>query len=157
MERDAGPHEAPSAVAHQRFAARPDAPADAGACGQTHHAEPGEPPEQVPAEYALGQRGRSGTDREFDRAGRGELFGDLHAGVSTADHQHRAVGQLPRIAVRAAVQLHDLLAETGGFGRDDRRLERSGRDDYLPRLQVLAGGLDIEEPSRCGTGRSPWC
>jgi hypothetical protein len=40
-----------------------------------------------------------------DRAGGGQFRGDLHAGVSAADHHDRAFGQVARVAVVRAVEL----------------------------------------------------
>ena len=67
--------------------------------------EPGEPPEQVPAEQPLRQHRYLRRRRQVDLPGRGEFLGDLESGVAAADDQHRAGGQGLRVAVVGAVDL----------------------------------------------------
>ena len=57
-----------------------------------------------------------------------ELGGDLHSRRSGPDHQDVAVGQLPRVAVGAGVDLRQSRV-VGNDRRDDGSLERPGRDD----------------------------
>src|SRR5438105_4394927 len=59
-------------------------------------------PEQVATENPLRERRLPRPDRQVNLAGRGELLGDLKAGVASTDHQHRTVGKIPRRPVPGA-------------------------------------------------------
>lgn len=84
---------------------------------------PGVPPAQVGA-----VRGR-------------DLVRDVRAGVRGADHQHRALGELGRVAVLAGVQLPDLRREAGREVRHARRPpEGAGRHDHVVRVVPFLAG-----------------
>ena len=59
---------------------------------------------------------------------RGDLVGDVRAGVRRADDEHGAVAQLLRPAIRAGVQLPDRRVEVRRERRDARVAEGAGRD-----------------------------
>ena len=72
-----------------------------------------------PGRATLRQHRRAGADRQPHRAAGDQLRGDLHAGVSGADHHDRAVRQVARVAVPRAVQLGDgRLQPSSGHGTD---------------------------------------
>ena len=80
-------------------------PAEPRVDGDSQQAEPGEPPEQVPAGQPLGQHRCPLTDGEVDLAGGSQFLGDLEPGVAAPDDQHRSTGQGLGIAVAGTVDL----------------------------------------------------
>ena len=89
-----------------------------------------------------------GTDRQIDAPARAQqLIRDLHAGRSGTDDEHRAVGQLTRIAVGARVDLHDPCV----VGHDRRYHADVGRDRSPPRRSAPRSS---RRSSRRGTSRA---
>ena len=82
---------APVGPDHNVPAAHP--PARPGGDRDPQQAEPGQPPEQVPAGQPLGQHRIGGGDGEVDLVGGGQLLGDLEARVAPAHHQHPSRGR----------------------------------------------------------------
>ena len=87
-------------------------------------------------------------------ARRGELLGDLEAGVAAAHDQHRPVGQIVRRAVGAAVELDDVRVEALGDRRDDGHLERPGRDDDL--VGLVGAVVELDEVAAARARRTDW-
>ena len=89
-----------------------------------------QPPEEVAAGEALRQRLLTRADRKDDLVGRGELLGDLEAGVPAPDDEHRSLGDVARPPIAGAMCLPDLRIEVLGELGDVRRLEwpRSDHD-----------------------------
>src|SRR5207237_4311358 len=83
-------------------------------------------PEQVATENPLRKRRLPRPDRQVNLSGGGELFGDLKAGVASADDQRRTVGKVSRRPVPCAVELEDVLSEAVRDRRHVRDLERAG-------------------------------
>ena len=90
---------------------------------------PYEPPEEILAEKTLRQRRNTLTDGEAHLPRRRELFGDLEAGVPASHDEHLANRHLRRVAVVSAMDLEDRVVEVLSNGRNERNLERTGRND----------------------------
>ena len=92
------------------------------------------------------------ADRERHvAAGALDLGRELDAGRGGADHQHRAVGKLPGIAVGGGHDLDDVRREGRGERRDGREVAVPG-GDHDARGAPRAGGRLHAEP---GVGRAP--
>ncbi len=79
-------------------------------------AEDAEPPDEV-APAVASRRPVVRADREVDPAARAlQLVGDLHTGRPGADDEDGAVGQLPRVAVGAGVELQRARRRRGRPG-----------------------------------------
>ena len=75
---------------------------------------------------------------------RGDLEGDVPAGMGGADHEHRPGLQLVRTAVGTRVQLQDLGRQVGGEGGDVRRPAEGPGGDH----DVVAGERVVPEGQR---------
>ena len=94
------------------------------------HAGLRQPPEEVTARKSLRERCLTRADREDHLVRRRELFGDLEARVSAADHEQDSLRHIARPAVARAVCLPDLGVEV--LGRDSAR-RAFGRGPSRPR------------------------
>lgn len=84
------------------------------------------------------------ADREIDLTSRLlEFIGDLHARRPCADHQDRALRQLPGVVIGTGVDLVDSCGLRYDR-RDDGLLERPGGRHDVARLDGAVGGLDVE-------------
>ncbi|MCY1436650.1 hypothetical protein D9M71_527810 [compost metagenome] len=84
------------------------------------------------------------SDREVNLlAGTHQPLGYLHPRRTGPHHQHSALGQLLRIAVRSGVHLRQSFV-LGGDRRDDRALERTGGGHHTIGLDHALGGFNPE-------------
>ncbi len=75
---------------------------------------------------------RSIANAEMDlAAGEMQVLGDLAAGLSAADNQHRAFGQRLRVAVFGRMGLHDVSGQALRTAGDDRDLIAARGDHHL--------------------------
>ncbi len=108
------------------------------------HSELRQPPEDVAAEEPLRQGRLARPNRELNGVARRQFFCDLEAGVTPADDQDAAVGDVARPAVARAVHLEDLGRELPGNWGRARLVERAGGDDDLIGHNVPPVSLDQE-------------
>ena len=64
-------------------------------------------------------------------AGEMQVFRDLAARLPAADHEHRALRKLLRVAIERRMDLHDVGRQTLRATRDDRNLIAAGRNHHL--------------------------
>ena len=95
------------------------------------HSELRQPPEDVAAKEPLRQGRLARPNRELNGVTRRQFFCDLEAGVTPADDQDAAAGDVARPAVARAVRLEDLGRELPGERGRARLVERAGGDDHL--------------------------
>ena len=103
----------------------------------------GQPPDEIPSSISTRQA-TVATDRKIDAAaGANELFGDLGAGGTGADDQHRPGGKLVGVAIATGVNLKEARI-LGQQGRDYRALIGTGGDNHIARLDRTVRGLGQE-------------
>ncbi len=130
-ERDAVlPHEFARARPDEGIAVA-DTPAEPRVGRRIEHSELRQPPEDVAAKEPLRQGRLARPNRELNGVTRRQLFCDLEAGVTPADDQDAAAGDVARTAVAGAVRLEDLGRELPGERGRARLVERAGGDDHL--------------------------
>ena len=76
-------------------------------------------------------------DRQVYLTGGGELFGNLKAGVASANNQRRTIGKVLGAPVPRAMELEDLFTDAVSDRRHEGHLERPGGDhDLIGRIAV---------------------
>src|SRR6476646_12130737 len=139
-QRHAGALEATGAGSDQHVA-RGELPPQSRVGAYLHEPDDREPPEQILAEQALRKRRHALSDREGHVPRGREFVGDLVTGVPSSDDDDLTLWQLRRISVVGAVDLEDLVVGVVDHSRDERGLERSGRNDDLVRAERILRGL----------------
>jgi hypothetical protein len=106
-------------------------------------AQHAEPPDEVAVAVAARWPVVRADGQVHLAAARTELLGDLSTRGAGADHEHSALGELLRVAVRRGVDLvrHQVLADDA---RRDGDLERAGRRDHVAGGDGALAGLDEE-------------
>ena len=108
--------------------------------GVVPFAEHAEPPNKI-APAVAAKRPVVPADREIDAPpGARQFVGDLHSRGAGADHQRRALRQLPGVAVFAGMDLQD-SAVGRNHARNVRRLKRAGRGDHAAGLNHALRGF----------------
>ncbi len=80
---------------------------------------------------------------EVDLApGQVQVFGDLRARLAAAHHQHRAIGQLRRVAVLRRVVLHDRSRQLLGHARHHRLVVAARGHHHLVGGEAAGAGVD---------------
>ena len=144
-ERDAGLLERASAGADDELPAGLQPAAEPGSAVFTpHEPEPGEPPEQVPAEQSLRQHRRLLADRHVDRrvalSSSAICRPELPPPTTSTGPSGRASG----LRYSALCSWVTDGVQPLGRRRHEGDLERPGRHDHLPGAEDVIAGADLE-------------